>query len=245
MSPAGVLDDGVFDDGVFDDGVVDDGVLAAGDFSSWLVDMQGAIRGENESVVPCGRCTACCTSFQFIHIEPDESDTLAHIPTELLFPAPRLAPGNVVLGYDERGHCPMLVDDKCSIYEHRPRTCRTYDCRIFAAAGLEIDDPDKRRIARQSDRWQFGYPDPADRTRRDAVRAAANFLEHHRDLLADGDGPTNTAQVAVLAVELHDVFLRHNDETGAEEVVDPDPDVVRAELIGRRRARNEIRRAVT
>jgi Fe-S-cluster containining protein len=133
-----------------------DGVLAAGNFSSWLVGMQGAIRGENESVVPCGGCTACCTSFQFVHIEPDESDTLAHIPAELLFPAPRLPPGHVVLGYDERGHCPMLVDDQCSIYEHRPRTCRTYDCRIFPAAGLEIDDDDKARIARQSQRWQSG-----------------------------------------------------------------------------------------
>jgi hypothetical protein len=25
----------------------------------------------------------------------------------------------------------MLVDDRCSIYEDRPRACRTYDCRIL------------------------------------------------------------------------------------------------------------------
>ena len=125
-----------------------DGVLAAGDFSSWMIEIQGAIRGEHGSDVPCDGCTACCTSSQFIHVGPDESDTLAHIPADLLFPAPGRPPGHVVLGYDERGHCPMLIDDKCSIYEHRPRTCRTYDCRIFPAAGLEIDDADKTQIAR-------------------------------------------------------------------------------------------------
>ena len=36
-------------------------------------------------------CTACCTSSQFVHIEPDETDTLAHIPAALRFPAPGTA----------------------------------------------------------------------------------------------------------------------------------------------------------
>ena len=27
----------------------------------------------------------------------------------------------------------------CSIYDHRPRTCRTFDCRVFAAAGVAVD----------------------------------------------------------------------------------------------------------
>ncbi|MGI9120662.1 MAG: YkgJ family cysteine cluster protein, partial [Acidimicrobiales bacterium] len=117
--------------------------LPAGDFSSWMTEMQSALRGERPSDVPCGGCTACCTSSQFVHIGPDETDTLAHIPAELMFPAPRLPPGHRLLGYDEQGHCPMLVDNRCSIYEHRPRTCRTYDCRIFPAAGLEPDDDDK------------------------------------------------------------------------------------------------------
>jgi len=50
--------------------------LPAGDFSTWVVEMQGAIRGEHGSDVPCDGCTACCTSSKFIHIEPDETDTL-------------------------------------------------------------------------------------------------------------------------------------------------------------------------
>src|SRR6185295_19764588 len=120
--------------------VVQIGDLPAGDFSVWIDEMQGAIRRERSSDVPCNGCTACCTSSQFIHIGPDETDTLSRIPTGLLFPAPRMPQGHVLLGYDEQGHCPMLIDDTCSIYEHRPRTCRTYDCRVLAAAGVGIDE---------------------------------------------------------------------------------------------------------
>ena len=114
--------------------------LAAGDFSSWISEMRSAIQGERGADVPCGNCTACCTSSQFVHIGPDEVETISCIPAEFLFPAPGLPTGHVVLGYDERGHCPMLVDHKCTIYEHRPRTWRVYDCRSFPAAGVELVD---------------------------------------------------------------------------------------------------------
>jgi hypothetical protein len=204
--------------------------LPAGDFSSWVVGMQGAIRGEHGSEVPCGGCTACCTSSQFVHIEPDETDTLARIPAELLFPAPRLPRGHVVLGYDERGHCPMLIDNQCSIYEHRPRTCRTYDCRVFPAAGLDLDDDDKALITRQARRWRFAHPTPADRARHDAVRAAATFLHEHRDELPDHAVPRNPTRLAVLAIEVHDAFLRRDEETDEWTVFDPDPHVVRDAL---------------
>src|SRR6476619_7139445 len=146
--------------------------------------MERALRGEQASDVPCDGCTACCTSSQFVHVSPDETDTLAHIPAELKFPAPGRPRGHVVLGYDERGHCPMLVDDACSIYEHRPNACRTYDCRVFAAAGIDAG-ADKVEITRRTRRWQFSFSDDEARTRRDAVRAAAAFLGAHPDLLRD------------------------------------------------------------
>lgn len=186
--------------------------LAAGDFASWLTEIQGAIRGEHGSDVPCGNCTACCTSSRFIHVGPDETDTLAHIPAELLFPAPRLPDGHVLLGYDERGHCPMLIDDRCTIYEHRPMTCRTYDCRIFPAAGLEPED-DEALIARQARRWRFSFPSRADVTRHQAVRAAAASLDERPDLLPDVPAPTNATQRAVLAIEIHEAFLQPDEET--------------------------------
>jgi hypothetical protein len=124
----------------------------------------------------------------------------------------------------------MLVDDRCSIYEHRPRTCRTYDCRIFPAAGLEGDD-DQALIARQARRWQFSFPSPADKIEHDAVRAAASFLDGHRDLLSDASVPANAIQLAVVAIEIHHVFLQEDDATGQTRLVDPVPDVVRAEVM--------------
>jgi Fe-S-cluster containining protein len=149
--------------------------LDAGRFTVWLSDMQAALRGERDADVPCDGCTACCTSSMFIHIEPDELDTLAHIPKELLFRAPQRPHGQVVLGHDERGHCPMLVENRCSIYEHRPRTCRTYDCRVFAATGLDAADGDERKsaIAQRVERWRFDHRAEPDRADAAAVRDAA------------------------------------------------------------------------
>ena len=181
----------------------DVGALAAGDLSSWLATMQAALRGEQDADVPCGGCTACCTASQFVHIEPDETDALAHIPAELLFPAPRLPHGHVLMGYDDRGHCPMLIDGQCSIYEHRPRTCRTYDCRVFPATGLAPDDDDKVQIAARAARWHFELPGDDDRRKSDAVRAAAAFLQ-----LQPGNRPLrSTTALAVRAIEIHEDFL--------------------------------------
>jgi len=139
-------------------------------FAEWLAETQAAIRGERDAVVPCGECTACCTSSQFVHVAPDETDALAHIPDEVLFAAPGFPPGHVLMGYDENGHCPMFVDGRCSIYAHRPRTCRTYDCRVFAAAGIKPDAP---AIAAQVRRWELDVAAPEDAAAAAAVRAAA------------------------------------------------------------------------
>ncbi len=204
--------------------------VPAGDFSAWLAEMQSALRGEQGSDVPCDGCTACCTSSQFIHIGPDEFETLAHIPVELRFPAPGRPSGHVVLGYDEHGCCPMLIDNQCSIYDHRPSTCRTYDCRIFPAAGLRLDDADKILIAQRADRWRFSHPTQADRDEHAAVRAAATYLHDHANLLPRASAPTTTTQLAVGAVEVHAAFLRRDEATDETAVIDPDPEVVGVEL---------------
>ena len=176
-----------------------DGDLDAGGFSAWVAGMRAALDGRQDAAVPCGGCTACCTSSQFVHIGPDEADTLAHVPSELLFPAPRMPKGHVLLGYDQHGHCPMLTEDGCSIYDHRPRTCRTYDCRIFTATGLRVDDgdPAKREIAARAGRWRFDVTTDDDRRRRDAVRAAV------RSLGTDADA----TPLAVRAIQIHEEFM--------------------------------------
>jgi hypothetical protein len=181
-----------------------DDPLDAGAFSAWLEEARRAIRGAGASVVPCGGCTACCTSSQFVHIGPDEADTLAHIPRGLLFPAPRRPAGHVVLGYDERGHCPMLRDGKCSIYAHRPQACRTYDCRVFAATGVRVAE--HPRIDRQARRWAFRAPTGEERAQAGAARAAAAFLEAHPDVVPAGMPPPDATRRAVLAVEIAELF---------------------------------------
>ncbi len=210
--------------------------LSAGNFSSWMAGMQRALRGEGACDVPCGGCTACCTSSQFVHIRPHEVETLARIPSTLLFPAPGLPEGHLVMGYDENGHCPMLADDRCSIYDDRPQTCRTYDCRVFSAAGLDPGDEGKPMIAHRVRRWRFTFATPVDRTQHAAVRAASAFLRANRDRFSHGIVPSNPTQLAVLAVEVHAVFLRL-DDAGQTTVVSPPFEIVEQEVLRRTRPR--------
>jgi len=191
--------------------------------------MRAAIRAGTTADVPCGSCTACCTSSQFVHVGPDETDTLAHIPVELLFPAPGLPEGHVVLGYDERGHCPMLADGLCSIYEHRPRTCRTYDCRVLPAAGFQDDEDVPLEIGRRASRWQFTHSTDGARVQHDAVEAAATFLAEHPEVLPPNSGRPSLTRLAALAIEIHECFLGTAYD-GTNAVVVPHAATVRSAL---------------
>lgn len=179
--------------------------VPAGPFGRWLEQMLSALAGAADADVPCGSCIGCCASAQFVHVAPDEHDALAHIPAELLFPAPRLPPGHVLMGYDARGRCPMLTDAGCSIYAHRPRTCRTYDCRVFPAAAVDVGD-DKPLVAERARRWRFDHPSDDDEVLHAAVRAAAAFIDTRRDELANDVRPSTSTQLAVAALDAHVAF---------------------------------------
>lgn len=198
--------------------VVGDGArqeLAAGAFSVWLREIRGAQVGGGTARVPCGECTACCRSSYFVHIGLEETETLARIPKELQFRAPGLPAGNVVLGYDDNGCCPMFIDGRCSIYEHRPQACRTYDCRVFPATGIEADEEDKILVARQAKRWKFAHPTKRDRREQEAVRAAARFLREHEDSF-EGGLPRSSTQLANLAIKACQVFLGDEGASGPD-----------------------------
>lgn len=156
--------------------------LDAGELGTWLDGLRDAIAGTSDSDVPCGDCTACCRAAQFVPVGPDEHDTLAAIPEALLFPAPLRPAGHFLLGYDEHGRCPMLGEHGCTIYQHRPRTCRTYDCRVFAATGVEPTGRGQAAIAQRARRWRFAVRDERDESSLAAMRAEARRLGADTDL---------------------------------------------------------------
>jgi uncharacterized protein len=177
-------------------------------FSSWLAGTLAALKAKAGSDVPCGDCRGCCTSSYFIHIGPDETAALARIPKALRFKAPGLPKGHVLMGYDEKGHCPMFKDNACSIYADRPQTCRDYDCRVFPATGFSVEE-DKPVIAGQAVRWRFDFSKPTDKRDFAAVQSAAEFLRDHADAFPAGFLPSHPTQLAVLSLKVYTLFLDH------------------------------------
>lgn len=199
--------------------------LPAGGFAEWLCVTRVSREQRRDVAVPCGECRACCHSSLFIHIAPDERDTLAHIAPDLLFPAPGAPPGHLLMGYDRHGRCPMLTADGCSIYEHRPRTCRDFDCRTVAATGVALEET-QRAIAEQARRWRFDHPLPEDEQQLGAVRAAAAFLLERGPQLLPGALPSHPLQLALLAIAVYEVFI----EPGAAQPRPSDAELANAVL---------------
>jgi Fe-S-cluster containining protein len=194
--------------------------VQAGDFSAWLHGTEASLQSGNGGAdVPCGACRGCCRSSMFIHIRPEETQTLRRIPRALLFPTPGLPKGHVLMGYNDQGQCPMLVDNQCSIYEDRPQTCRDYDCRIFTATGISVDQQTQPEIAQRVQEWVFNFESIESREEDRILKEAAAFLEKNRELFPPWSIPSNPVQLAVLAVNIYRLFSdltaqRRQDATG-------------------------------
>lgn len=119
------------------------------------------------------------------------------------------------------GTCPMLRDNECTIYQSRPQTCRDYDCRVFAAAGVAAGGSNKVVINRRVSEWRFSYPAESDRRAHAAVKAAAAFIAGKRSSFPGQHVPVGPTGIAVLACETYEVFL----EPGLH--VRPDTEVAR------------------
>lgn len=179
----------------------------AGPFSAWLATARESLRSDVGTDVPCGDCVGCCVSSYFIPLRPHDEAALAAVPAELLLDAPASESGNKMMGYRADGTCPMLHERKCKIYHQRPQTCRDYDCRIFAAAGIEAGGPQKAVINDRVQRWRFTYPTHADRLAHDAVLTAATFIRTRKDSFPGGRAPTAPTGIAVLAIKAYTIFL--------------------------------------
>ena len=181
--------------------------VAAGPFGSWLAHFRASLRGNQGSEVPCGDCTGCCISGYSIQLRPRDERALARIPAELLVRAPGFPRGHLTMAPRADGVCPMLSVGKCTIYADRPQTCLDYDCRVFAAAGLEAGGADKSVINRRVRQWRFSYADAADREAHDAVLAASTFIQRKRASFPANRAPTAPTGIAVLAIKAYAVFL--------------------------------------
>jgi Fe-S-cluster containining protein len=179
----------------------------AGSFSTWLEAFRSSLRGELGSAVPCGDCVGCCVSSYHIPIRPTDAGALARIPIEHLVIARGQPEGHRMMRYLSDGHCPMLSDGKCTIYDVRPQTCRDYDCRVFAAAGIDAGGPDKHVINARVRAWRFTLETADDFATLEAIRAAATFIREQAGSFPNFSAPTAPTGIAVLAVKAYRVFL--------------------------------------
>lgn len=95
-----------------------------GDFEAYL-----SVAGNvGKRSVPCNGCVSCCYH-PIIGIDPSEENPehLAHLLTE-----PDVEDGKLRLLKRADGACIHLGDAGCTVYEHRPRVCRGYDCRPWS-----------------------------------------------------------------------------------------------------------------
>ena len=155
------------------------------------------LRDDVPADVPCGACNACCRTFHQLHIRPGEKRARKRLPKEY-FSAPRdCRPATCCWAMIEDGACPVLVEGRCTIYEDRPLVCRTYDCRLYAATGVE---PDRAEIAEKVRRWSFSYPAAEDRERQEAVLAAVRFIRETPACLPGAAARRQPIRLATLAV---------------------------------------------
>lgn len=172
--------------------------------------MRASLAGGPGMEVACGDCVGCCTSFYFIKVRAHETRTLARIDESHL-EAGSLPDGSRLMGFGPDGHCHMFIGGRCSIYSDRPETCRTYDCRVYAAAGIEAGEG-RTMINERIANWEFQFADEQDRAAHRAVRAAASYLRQHPVRFPSGRVPSRPAEIAVLAIKSYEVFLNPPDD---------------------------------
>jgi uncharacterized protein len=166
--------------------------------------MRAVLRGEAEADVPCDGCVGCCVSSYPIPLRPTDTVALARVPDPYLQWQSGGA-SSARMGFRDDGTCPMLVERRCTIYAERPRTCRDYDCRIYAAAGL-LPDGDRPVIQQRVGEWCFGYADDQARASAIAVQRAAAFIREHAASFPAAVRAHSATAAAVLAVKVYPLF---------------------------------------
>jgi Fe-S-cluster containining protein len=191
--------------------------IDAGAFSQWLAEMRAVLRGERDADVPCGDCVGCCVSSYPILLRLGDKLAREQVPEERLI-GPARAGERWLMGYRDDGSCPFLLEHRCSIYTDRPQTCRDYDCRIYAAAGL-VPDGSRPVIAARVRAWKFDYASDQDRREAQAVSQAARFIRENQALFPSGMRAGSATAAAVLAIKTYPMFLAGDESRSPEDRV--------------------------
>jgi len=191
--------------------------LDAGSFGEWLAEMRGVLRGERLAAVPCGECVGCCISSYPIPLRRQDRLARAQVPEQHLIGAAK-PDEDWLMGFREDGSCPFLEQRACSIYADRPQTCRDYDCRLYAAAGL-VPDGNRAAIEQRVRAWEFRFGSERERSEAEAVRSAAQFILANAAQFPPAMRAGSATAAAVLAVKTYALFLGQESVHPAEETV--------------------------
>lgn len=97
--------------------------------------------------------------------------------------------GGWSLKKNEDGACSLLIDDRCSIYERRPKACKLYDCRLRNVIGAS---PANDEIMREA---FLQWAPPRIETVEDRYASIALVMAfRHRSRKADGAAVVNAVQ---------------------------------------------------
>lgn len=182
----------------------------AGPFSEWLELTQNAILTGCEVDVPCRDCSACCKSGFNIAVSKKEKEIMERVPKSLLLEFPGV-PDIYYLEPDLQGRCHLLEKKLCSIYEDRPWSCRTYDCRIYTATGILPDEKAQSPVNQRIRSWKFSYPTQLDRDQHiKLLRAAALLVKSRRTGSWEGSSKNGriTALQAILFTDRIDQVVK-------------------------------------
>ena len=120
---------------------------------AWSADHDGSA----EPVACCGGCAHCCWTIP--DVTNGERDILQAAIGHLPEPTQRRIAGDLINAADavktgaKRVRCPLLGDDqRCTVYHHRPATCRAWASKdaTKCAAGGNIPVPNQTRWAKAS-----------------------------------------------------------------------------------------------
>lgn len=117
----------------------------------WL---QKAAQALADIYSPHAACSAGCAHCCHIPVKITQAEAiyLGRVLGRAPMPTGALPPEPVILGYESP--CPFLVDNQCSVYEHRPAVCRSHLnldrddllCRLQAGMNVPVPYLDTRPL---------------------------------------------------------------------------------------------------